>query len=166
MYHFLSLHVQLRVVTEDHICTCTCSFLTLCSLSLSVCLSLSLSLSFCLFHSVCLSVSVSLFLFLSHTDTVPPSLPCFPFCFSSLIYCPFTTFSPCFFCHQTMVERPATWKKLSAVSQNSANPGSMAVRYERSYHLQDEDATEVSQEDTVKGVTECAFSAGQPTQSM
>ena len=50
-----------------------------------------------------------------------------------------------------MNERPATWKKLSAISKSSANPGTMGVRYERSYHLQDEDETEVEAEDAVKG---------------
>lgn len=52
---------------------------------------------------------------------------------------------------QTMNERPTTWKKLSAISKSSANPGTMGVRYERSYHLQDEDETEVEAEDAVKG---------------
>ena len=52
---------------------------------------------------------------------------------------------------QTMQEKPTTWKKLSAISQSSANPGSMAVKLERSYHLQDEDETEVDVDNTVKG---------------
>lgn len=52
---------------------------------------------------------------------------------------------------KTMLERPTTWKKLSAISQSSARPGEMAVRYERSYHMQDEDETEVEAEDAVKG---------------
>ena len=50
-----------------------------------------------------------------------------------------------------MLDRPATWKKLSAISQSSAHPGSMAIRYERSYHLQDEDETEVEPHETIKG---------------
>ena len=50
-----------------------------------------------------------------------------------------------------MLERPTTWKKLSAISQSSARPGEMVVRYERSYHMQDEDETEVEAEDAVKG---------------
>ncbi len=52
---------------------------------------------------------------------------------------------------QTMEEKPASWKKLSAVSQASANPGSMAVKMHRSYHLNDEDETEVDMEDIAKG---------------
>ena len=51
-----------------------------------------------------------------------------------------------------MLERPSTWKKLSAISQSSANPVSMAVKYDRSYHLQDEDETEVESENAVKGI--------------
>ena len=50
-----------------------------------------------------------------------------------------------------MLEKPATWKKLSAISQSSAHPGTMAVKYDRSYHLQDEDETEVETDDAVKG---------------
>ena len=50
-----------------------------------------------------------------------------------------------------MVERPASWKKLSAVSQASAHPGTMAVKTQRSYHLNDEDETEVDPENVAKG---------------
>ena len=50
-----------------------------------------------------------------------------------------------------MEERPASWKKLSAISQASANPGSMAVKMQRSYHLNDEDETEVEIENVAKG---------------
>ncbi len=50
-----------------------------------------------------------------------------------------------------MAEKPATWKKLSAISQASANPGTMAVKMERSYHLNDEDETEVEMENVAKG---------------
>ena len=51
-----------------------------------------------------------------------------------------------------MVERPATWKKLSAVSQAAAaSSGSMAVKMHRSYHLNDEDETEVEMENVAKG---------------
>ena len=53
-----------------------------------------------------------------------------------------------------MVEKPTAWKKLSAVSQSSAHPSSMAVRMERSYHKQDEDETEVEMEDVAKGMQE------------
>ena len=55
---------------------------------------------------------------------------------------------------QGMVEKPAAWKKLSAVSQSSAHPISMAVRMERSHHKQDEDETEVEMEDVAKGMQE------------
>ena len=54
---------------------------------------------------------------------------------------------------QTMEERPASWKKLSAISQASANPGSMAVKMQRSYHLNDEDETEVEIENVAKGTS-------------
>lgn len=50
-----------------------------------------------------------------------------------------------------MCERPASWKKVSAISQASAMPGTMAVKMERSYHLDDEDETEVEMENVVKG---------------
>jgi hypothetical protein len=50
-----------------------------------------------------------------------------------------------------MEEKPASWKKLSAVSQASANPGSMGVKMHRSYHLNDEDETEVDMDDIAKG---------------
>ena len=46
---------------------------------------------------------------------------------------------------QVMHERPATWKKVRAVSQ------ALAVRQERSYHLNDEDETEVEPENIAKG---------------
>lgn len=58
---------------------------------------------------------------------------------------------PCKIFTRTMVERPASWKKLSAISQASAHPGSMAVRMQRSYHLTDEDETEVEMENVAKG---------------
>ena len=51
-----------------------------------------------------------------------------------------------------MEEKPPNWKKLSAVSQASANPGTMAVKMQRSYHLNDEDETEVEMEHVAKGV--------------
>ena len=52
-----------------------------------------------------------------------------------------------------MVERPATWKKLSAISQASANPETMAVKMQRSYHLNDDDETEVDIDNVAKGNT-------------
>ena len=58
---------------------------------------------------------------------------------------------PSSFPAQTMVERPASWKKLSAISQASAHPGSMAVKMQRSYHLTDEDETEVDTDNVAKG---------------
>lgn len=48
-------------------------------------------------------------------------------------------------------EKLASWKKLSAISQASANPESMEVKMERSYHLNDEDQTEVEKEDVAQG---------------
>ncbi len=52
---------------------------------------------------------------------------------------------------QVMAEKPASWKKVSAISQASANPGTMAVKMERSYHLNDEDETEVEGDNVAKG---------------
>ena len=43
-------------------------------------------------------------------------------------------------------ERPASWKKVSAVSQ-----AQLAVIQQRTYHLNDEDETEVQPENIVKG---------------
>ncbi len=59
----------------------------------------------------------------------------------------------CVMCYfsQVMVERPQTWKKLSAVSQASASDGNMAVKLQRSYHRNDEDETEVDLENVAKG---------------
>ena len=50
-----------------------------------------------------------------------------------------------------MKERPSTWKKLSAVSEAAAQPGTMAVKQQRSYHLNDEDETEVEPDSVAKG---------------
>ena len=50
-----------------------------------------------------------------------------------------------------MHERPATWKKLSAVSEASRCPGKQAVQMQRSYNLNDENETEVEPENIVKG---------------
>ncbi|KAL5493773.1 hypothetical protein EMCRGX_G014997 [Ephydatia muelleri] len=52
---------------------------------------------------------------------------------------------------KVMAEKPASWKKLSAISQASANPGTMAVKMQRSYHRMDEDETEVDPDDISKG---------------
>ena len=54
-----------------------------------------------------------------------------------------------------MAEKPASWKKLSAISQASALPGTMAVQMQRSYHLNDEDETEVDTVNVVKGWNHC-----------
>lgn len=48
-------------------------------------------------------------------------------------------------------EKLATWKKLSAISQMSANPETMEVQMQRSYHLNDEDDTEVEKENVAHG---------------
>jgi len=50
-----------------------------------------------------------------------------------------------------MVERPDTWKKMSAVSKASACDGNMAVKLQRSYHRNDEDETEVEKDNAAKG---------------
>ncbi|KAK3699754.1 hypothetical protein QZH41_015603, partial [Actinostola sp. cb2023] len=48
-------------------------------------------------------------------------------------------------------EKLSSWKKLSAVSEASANPETMDVKMERSYHLNDEDQTEIEKEDIAQG---------------
>ena len=45
-----------------------------------------------------------------------------------------------------MHERPATWKKVSAASKTYSVPAIM-----RSYHLNDDDETDVSPDDIAKG---------------
>ena len=52
---------------------------------------------------------------------------------------------------KVMHERPATWKKLSAISQASGCPGQLGVRQERSYRLNDEDETEIEPDSIAKG---------------
>ncbi len=54
-----------------------------------------------------------------------------------------------------MEEKAPSWKKLSAVSQASSNPGTMAVKMHRSYHLNDEDETEVDMDNVAKGTSCC-----------
>jgi len=49
-------------------------------------------------------------------------------------------------------ETLATWKRLSAVSQMSPNPDTMEVQMQRSYHLNDEDDTEVDKENVAQGI--------------
>lgn len=58
---------------------------------------------------------------------------------------------PCKMFTKVMVERPATWKKLSAVSQAADDGGSMVVSMQRTYHLNDEDETEVDKDNVAKG---------------
>ncbi|XP_015762651.1 PREDICTED: X-ray repair cross-complementing protein 5-like [Acropora digitifera] len=48
-------------------------------------------------------------------------------------------------------EKLASWKKLSAVSQASSNPDTMEVQMQRSYHLNDDDDTEVEKENVAQG---------------
>ncbi|KAI6661517.1 X-ray repair cross-complementing protein 5-like [Oopsacas minuta] len=45
----------------------------------------------------------------------------------------------------------SSWKKLSAISQCSTNPGSMEVTLARTHHLGDEEQTEISKDQMVKG---------------
>ncbi|EDV20349.1 uncharacterized protein TRIADDRAFT_61074 [Trichoplax adhaerens] len=47
--------------------------------------------------------------------------------------------------------KPESWKKLSAISEASNQPGDMKVKIERSYHLNDEDETEIERENLAKG---------------
>jgi ATP-dependent DNA helicase 2 subunit 2 len=49
-------------------------------------------------------------------------------------------------------QKPDTWKKLSAPAEASPEPGNMGVVIQRSYHLNDEDETEVEKEDLAKGL--------------
>ena len=44
-----------------------------------------------------------------------------------------------------------SWKKLSAISQCSTNPGTMEVTLARTHHLGDEEQTEISKDQMVKG---------------
>ena len=50
-----------------------------------------------------------------------------------------------------MLERPDTWKKLSALSQATASNGTMVVKLHRTYHLNDEDEMEVEMDNVAKG---------------
>ena len=52
---------------------------------------------------------------------------------------------------QVKEQKPDTWKKLSAPAEASPEPGNMGVVIQRSYHLNDEDETEVEKEDLAKG---------------
>ncbi|XP_065185037.1 X-ray repair cross-complementing protein 5-like [Sycon ciliatum] len=47
--------------------------------------------------------------------------------------------------------KPSSFKRMSAVSQAAAQPGAMKVMMDRSYHLNDEDETEVEKADLAKG---------------
>ena len=56
-------------------------------------------------------------------------------------------------CVKVMCEKPASWKKLSAISQShqATAAANMAVIMERSYHLNDENQTEVEADAISKG---------------
>ena len=45
-----------------------------------------------------------------------------------------------------------SFKKMSALSEASKNPGDMKVSMQRSHHLQDEEFTEVEDEHVTKGI--------------
>ena len=47
-------------------------------------------------------------------------------------------------------ERPASWKKLSALAENAANRDTLAVDIQRTYHLNDADRTDVEIENVAK----------------
>ena len=53
---------------------------------------------------------------------------------------------------QVKEQKTETWKKLSAPAEASANPGTMGVKMQRSYHLKDEDETEIDPADLAKGL--------------
>ena len=50
-----------------------------------------------------------------------------------------------------MHDRPATWKKVSAVSQATPCPGQLGVQQQRRYCLNDEKETDVEPDSIVKG---------------
>lgn len=56
--------------------------------------------------------------------------------------------------YQVKEQKPDTWKKLSAPAEASPEPGNMGVVMQRSYHLNDEDETEVEKDDLAKGSCE------------
>lgn len=51
---------------------------------------------------------------------------------------------------KTSEEKPASWKKLSALAETAANRDTMKVEMQRSFHLNDEDQTEVNKENTAQ----------------
>ena len=51
---------------------------------------------------------------------------------------------------KTKEERPASWKKLSALAENAANRDTLAVDIQRTYHLNDADRTDVETENVAK----------------
>lgn len=69
-----------------------------------------------------------------------------------LYFCPRITFSSLNYL-KVREEKLPPWKKLSAVSQMSPNPDTMEVQMQRSYHLIDEDDTEVDKENVAQGIT-------------
>lgn len=54
-------------------------------------------------------------------------------------------------------ERPASWKKLSALAEHAANRDTMGVEMQRSFHLNDEDQTEVDKDNTAQGSCDVAM---------
>ena len=52
---------------------------------------------------------------------------------------------------QVRDEKLATWEKVSAKAQQCANPETLKVRIERSFHLNDDDDTEVEKENVAQG---------------
>lgn len=73
-----------------------------------------------------------------------------------LYFCPRITFSSLNYL-KVREEKLPPWKKLSAVSQMSPNPDTMEVQMQRSYHLIDEDDTEVDKENVAQGITLTQF---------
>ena len=51
---------------------------------------------------------------------------------------------------KTKEERPASWKKLSALAENAANRDTLAVDIQRTYHLNDADCTDVDKDNVAK----------------
>lgn len=73
-----------------------------------------------------------------------------------LYFCPRITFSSLNYL-KVREEKLPPWKKLSAVSQMSPNPDTMEVQMQRSYHLIDEDDTEIDKENVAQGITLTQF---------
>lgn len=52
---------------------------------------------------------------------------------------------------QTSQERPASWKKLSALAEQAANRDTMKVETEQTFYRNDENQTEVDKDNTTQG---------------